>query len=61
MIFCYDRQQMVSSLSLDLNTKFSSVFEEIYSMYLFLRCVCRDPMNCGFMIKIIYEQYLILC
>ena len=26
----------------------------------FLRCVCRDPMNCGFMIKIIYEQYLVL-
>ena len=25
-----------------------------------LRCVCRDPMNCGFMIKSIYEQYLIL-
>ena len=23
-----------------------------------LRCVCRDPMNCGFMIKFIYEQYL---
>ena len=25
---------------------------------LLLRCVCRDPMNCGFMIKFIYEQYL---
>ena len=25
-----------------------------------LRCVCRDPMNCGFMIKIIYEYYLVL-
>ena len=23
-----------------------------------LRCVFRDPMNCGFMIKIIYELYL---
>ena len=22
---------------------------------LFLRCVCREPMNCGFMIKFIYE------
>ena len=27
---------------------------------LLLRCVCRDPMNCGFMIQIIFEQYLIL-
>ena len=25
-----------------------------------LRCVCRDPMNCGFMNKIIYEYYLVL-
>ena len=25
---------------------------------LLLRCVCRDPMNCGFMIKFIYEQYV---
>ena len=25
---------------------------------LFLRCVCRDPINCGFMIKFIYEKYL---
>ena len=49
---------MASSLSLDLNTKISMIFLEIYSMKLFLRCVCRDPMNCGFMIKIIYEQYL---
>ena len=26
--------------------------------FILLRCVCRDPMNCGFMIKFIYEQYL---
>ena len=25
---------------------------------LLLRCVCQDPMNCGFMIKFIYEKYL---
>ena len=49
---------MASSLSLDLNTKFSSILLEIYLMYFFLRCVCRDPMNCGFMIKFIYEKYL---
>ena len=23
------------------------------------KAVCRDPMNCGFMIQIIYEQYLL--
>ena len=49
---------MASSLSLDLNTKFSSILLEIYSMQSSLAGVCRDPMNCGFMIKIIYEQYL---
>ena len=49
---------MATSLSLDLNTKFSSILLEIYWCNLLLRCVYRDPMNCGFMIKIIYEQYL---
>ena len=49
---------MASSLSLDLNTKFSSILLESIRCNLVLRCVCRDPMNCGFMIKIIYEQYL---
>ena len=31
---------------------------DLFDVTLLLQCVCRDPMNCGFMIKIIYEQYL---
>ena len=50
---------MASSLFLDLNTMFSPSLVEIYSMQSssFAVCLLR-PMNCGFMIKSIYEQYL---
>ena len=49
---------MAYSLFLDLNTMFSPSLVEIYSMYSsFVVCLLR-PMNCGFMIKFIYEHYL---
>ena len=49
---------MASPLSLDLNTKFSTILVEIYSMESsFAVCLLRS-MKCGFMIKFIYEQYL---
>ena len=32
------------------------VLGDLFDVVLF----CRDPMNCGFMIKIIYEYYLVL-
>ena len=49
---------MASSLFLDLNTMFSpSLVRSIRCNLLFAVCLLR-PMNCGFMIKFIYEQYL---
>src|SRR3954466_15739646 len=50
---------MASSLFLDLNTMFSPSlsWRSIRCNLLFAVCLLR-PMNCGFMIKIIYEQYL---
>ena len=49
---------MASSLFLDLNTMFSPSLVDIYSMYSsFAVCLLR-LMNCGFMIKFIYEQHL---
>ena len=51
---------MASSLFLVLNTMFSHLFwRTIRCNLLFVVCLLR-PMNCGFMIKFIYEQYLIL-
>ena len=51
---------MASSISLDLNTKFSPLLWRSIRCYTLLRCVCRDLMNCGFMNKFIYEYYLVL-
>ena len=31
---------------------------DLFDVIFFCLCVCRDSMNCGFMIKFIYEQYL---
>ena len=50
---------MASSLFLDLNTMFSPSlsWRSIRCNLLFAVCLLR-PMNCGFMIKSLYEQYL---
>ena len=49
---------MASPLFLDLNTMFSPLlWRNIRCNLVFVVCLLR-LMNCGFMIKIIYEQYL---
>ena len=47
---------MASSLSLSLHSQYNGLLE-IYLMWLFLRCVCWDPMNCEFMSRSIHDYY----